>query len=139
MKKNIFLFWALILFAITSCNKDKPPVGLYEASFFGTYQDSTATISKIRGEYMWIINSYTETLDVARCSGCSTFSLAKGPDKSISGLIEMSQVAGWEPAFLMGPITVDGKWSKEDDEYIITGDFSYIYTYIDEPNDIFDE
>ncbi len=136
MKRQIiYFFTAIIVLVTTSCNKDKPPVGMYKATFTGTYQDSSSTILKDRVEAVWIINSYSETIDMAVCSKCTTFSLAKGDNKSITGIIDISRSSGDGST---GPITINGKWSKKDGEYIITGDFSYIFRIIDEVNHIVD-
>lgn len=136
--KNQFLYLLFLIFVIiinTSCTKDKPPVGMYEATFTGTYQDGSHSIPQNRAEAVWIINSYSETIDMAPGSNSSTFSLAKGNNKSITGLMDILRSAGGDKVgYSFGPIIINGKWSKKDGAYIITGDFSYILKHIDEVN-----
>ena len=140
MKKLIiYLVTTIIVLATTSCNKDKPPVGMYEATFTGTYQDGSQSITQNRAEVLWIINSYSKSIDMAVCSTCTPFSLEKGDNKSITGIIDVFRSGGGGTAgYSTGPISISGKWSKKDGAYIITGDFSYIYKQIDEVNHIFD-
>ena len=139
MKKLIiYLFTTIIVLATTSCNKDKPPAGMYAATFTGTYQDGSQSIPQNRAEVLWIINSYSKSIEMAVCSTCTPFSLEKGGNKSITGIIDISRASGGGPIYSFGPITINGKWSKKDGAYIITGDFSYILKHIDDVNHTID-
>ena len=136
--KYIIYLLIIIVTIITGCEKDKPPVGKYQGSFLGTYKDSANTVSKNRYETLYIVHSDKSTIDMATCPNCTSSSLSKGKNNSISGIIEISSAYGADIGYVDDVITIEGNWGKNGDEYIITGNFSYDYKIIDGINQIED-
>lgn len=137
MKKiTINSFIILIIAIVVSCKKDKPPIGMYIGSFNGSYLEGDSIIYQDRQEYLFIIESFKESITMALGPSGKRFTLVKGKNKSIYGVIDITHRSGGGPVYGLHPINIDGHWEKSGSTYYIKGDFSYIYRIIhDGPDD----
>ena len=125
MKKISVLLFLII---ISSCTKDKPPVGSYIGTFPGTYQNNGQLFHVERGAFFFISESDKDHI-ILEIGTTQVANLSKD-GKNISGIIDITDSEGSDPLYGYDPITINGCWKKSDGKYVISGDFSYIYHII---------
>lgn len=138
MKKSILMLniFLLVVFGI-SCTKGKPPAGKYIGEFNGSYIENDSLFYRNRKMYIIFLETYKESIIASNLTSYgnegNTFTLYKGKNKSISGIINITH-SGGKYGYVFGPITINGHWEKRGSDYYISGKFSYIFTsYPEEP------
>jgi hypothetical protein len=130
MKKQILMLCLSILFL--SCNKNKPKIGEYTAIFDSNYTIDNQSINHKRYQDFKIIDIDNEQITISTYLDESiSFILDKNGD-NVSGVFKTTGefTSGFSP-YYSNEITINGKWTKDKGEYIITGTNSYIVTVND--------
>jgi hypothetical protein len=122
--KNLLIIFAIVLL-ISSCTKDKPPVGDYTGTFKGTYTRDSVIIDYTQVYILQINESNKTSLTLQYQYHISE--LTKD-NHNISGTLDFIEIRGGSEGHIYGPIEVNGSWKKEKGNYTISGNFSRLYT-----------
>ncbi len=115
--KKIIAIMPIFLLLLFSCNKENPPSGVYIGDFFGTYSiNGNIYEASLIGVQLEI----TETDENHILIGAD--SLDKD-GKKVTGILSIQ----FHKDDL---ITINGKWKKEKGTYIIEGDFTSNYLFM---------
>jgi len=115
--KKIITVIPIFLLLLFSCNKENPPSGIYIGDFFGTYSTNGNTYET---SLIGIQLEITETDENHILIGGA--SLEKD-GKKVTGILNIQ----FHKDDL---ITINGKWKKEKGSYIIEGDFTSNYLFM---------
>jgi hypothetical protein len=116
-----------ILLILTSCAKDKPPVGDYIGTFKGNYTRDSVNIDYTQVYILQINESNKTSLTLQYQYHISE--LTKD-NHNISGTLDFIEIRGGSEGHIWGPIEVHGSWKKEKSNYTISGNFSRLYTIL---------
>lgn len=129
--KYILLIIPIFLF---SCYKKEPKPGAYIGTFNGNYFESGVSINKFRSHPINIITSNKDQIILV----CGNIESKLAKDKNIvKGTFETDKYIGTGFNQWDGQITIDGQISKANGEFIITGNFTSTFKYLNSVNNQF--
>lgn len=133
MKTYLSILILLIIF-IMGCKKDKPESGSYIGVFNGTYTQNNVEEEQQRYVDLELTKSTKDYIEFKESKSSSNYFKISKDKYDVNGIIDVSEINGATIAYVFGPITIDGKWSKNDNGYLIDGSFSYEYKIVDSNN-----
>tara|TARA_R110002072_G_scaffold301400_1_gene481039 strand:- start:37667 stop:38119 length:453 start_codon:yes stop_codon:yes gene_type:complete len=138
MKKTLLIISILAVFL--SCNKNKPKIGDYEATFNGSYTKNGLTVNHDRYQKVSIIDVTKTEIKLSIYQDGSLSSVLQKDKKNVSGIFfspsSSGTGAGWFPS---NEITINGEWKQNSDSYTISGNHTYLLTEYDAMNQLINE
>ena len=134
MNMKTYLSILILITFIMGCTKDKPESGSYIGVFNGTYTQNNVEEEQQRYVDLELIKSTKDYIEFRESKSSSNYFKITKCKYDVNGIIDVSEINGATIAYVFGPITIDGKWSKNDNGYLIVGNFSYEYKIVDSNN-----